>query len=121
MKIIDNYEVKIWLGLRAGYTDSYTNRAEVSSAIKEWCVKKEASVSMTPTEFIYPHGWEPGLVIGFINYPRYPQSKAEIKNRAIELGTLLMKEFNQYRVSITFSPTVPGGTVMLENEEKEEK
>ena len=117
MKTVDNYESKIWLGLRAGYGNMYYNIADVAKVLKEWCVKTESAVSITKTEFIYPHGEEPGLILGFINYPRFPLSKAEIKNRTLELGSLLMKKFNQYRVSCTFYSTIPGGTVMLENEE----
>jgi hypothetical protein len=123
MKIIDNYEAKIWLGLRSGYTETYFQKAEVAEEISKWCTEKGQCVTVTPTEFFYVKndetgtGREPGLIIGFINYPRYPLSQAEIHNRARELGTLLMKKFNQYRVSITFYPSMPGGTVMLENEE----
>jgi hypothetical protein len=123
MKIIDNYEAKIWLGLRSGYTDTYYSKKEVSEVLSAWCTEKGQCVSVTPTEFFYVKSEEtgissePGLIIGFINYPRYPLSEAEIRNRARELGDILMKKFSQYRVSITFYPSVPGGTVMLENEE----
>jgi len=123
MKIIDNYEAKIWLGLRSGYTNKYFEIAEVSELISNWCTNKGQCVTITPTEFFYVKndetgtGREPGLIIGFINYPRYPLSEAEIGNRARELTELLMKKFNQHRVSITFYPSVPGGTVMIENEE----
>jgi len=117
MQTVDNYESKIWLGLRAGYGHMYSNIADVSKVISEWCKEKKQCVTVSNTDFIYVDGWEPGLIIGFINYPRYPNSKAELKNRTLELAELLMKKFNQYRVSCTFYPTVPGGTVMLENKE----
>ena len=116
MQIIDNYEAKIWLGLRSGYTDNHNSPEDVKQVIKKWCIDIGQSVSISPTEFIYPHGSENGLVIGFINYPRYPLSEAEIKNRSIELGTLLMKTFNQYRVSVAIYPSSPNGLIMLENE-----
>jgi len=125
MQVADNYEAKIWLGLREGYTDKYFYMKDVGKVVSEWCTEKKQCVSISATNFIYVktdetgEGMEHGAVIGFINYPRYPQSKAEIKNRAIDLGKLLMKEFKQYRVSITFHPTVPGGVMMLENEELE--
>ena len=123
MKICDNYEAKIWLGLRPGYSDTWEySIGSLRNIVGEWCTKKKQCVSITPTEFVYVQtdetgtGGESGAIIGFINYPRHQLSKAEIKNRAIELGQLLMKEFKQYRVSITFHPTVPGGVMMLENE-----
>ena len=121
MKICDNYESKIWLGLRSGYTTHFNVSDDVKDFIKEWCTEKKQCVSVSETEFIYVNGYEPGLVIGFINYPRFPFSQSEIKNRTIELGELLMKKFNQYRVSLTFYPSMPGGTMMLENKEMEEK
>ena len=125
MQIADNYEAKIWLGLRAGYTGTYYDLQNVREVVGEWCNEKKQCVTITPTEFIYVKteetgiGGEPGVIIGFINYPRYQLSQAEIRNRARELGNLLMKKFQQYRVSITFYPTAPGGVMMLENEELE--
>lgn len=126
MKIADNYEAKIWLGLRPGYSAGNDHSLfELRQVVSKWCTEKKQCVTITPTEFVYVktdetgRGFESGAVIGFINYPRYPYSQAEIRNRARELGELLMKEFGQYRVSITFYPSVPGGVMMLENEELE--
>ena len=123
MRITDNYEAKIWLGLREGYTSNYYKESEVWAIVGKWCTEKKQCVTISPTKFIYVQtdetgaGMEEGVVIGFINYPRYPLSQAEIRNRARELGELLMKTFKQYRVSITFYPSMPGGVMMLENEE----
>ena len=125
MKVVDNHEAKIWIGLRKGYTNIYFAIKEVTDVVSEWCTEKKQCVTITATEYIYVKtdetgaGKEPGIIIGFINYPRYPLSQAEIKNRARELGEMLMKKFGQYRISITFYPTVPGGVMMLENEEME--
>jgi len=120
MKICDNYEAKIWLGLQEGYTDSYHSKEEVLMIIRKWCTEKEQCVTVSPTEFIYVKGEEPGLVIGFINYPRFQMSEAEIRNRARELAELLMKKCKQYRVSITFYKSQAGGTMMLENEDMDD-
>jgi hypothetical protein len=123
MRVSDNYEAKIWLGLREGYTSHQYFPSAVENVVSDWCTKKKQCVTITPTKFVYVktddtgEGMEDGVIIGFINYPRYPQSQAEIRNRAIELGKLLMKTFKQYRVSITFYPSMPGGVMMLENEE----
>lgn len=125
MRIADNYEAKIWLGLREGYTAHQHFKYEVENVVSKWCTKKEQCVTISPTKFIYVkadetgEGMEDGVVIGFINYPRYPLSEAEIRNRARELGELLMKKFKQYRVSITFYPSMSGGVMMLENEDLE--
>jgi len=121
MKIVDNYEAKIWLGLREGYTENLFILKEVSEEICNYCTEVGQCVTITPTHFSYVHGEEPGAVIGFINYARYPASEAEIRNRARDLATRLMKKFKQYRVTITFYPVIPAGSVMLENEEPQEK
>jgi len=118
MKIVDNYEAKIWLGLREGYSDTYSDKENVTIEIQKFCDSISECVTITPTEFIYVNGREPGLVIGFINYARFPKSKAETKKRALLLGKILMEKFEQYRVSITLHPTVPGGSIMLENQTK---
>jgi ferredoxin len=121
MKIVDNYEAKIWLGLREGYTDNLFTTKEVCEEIRNYCTEVGQCVTISPTHFAYVHGEEPGVVIGFINYPRYPYSEAEIRNRARNLAERLMKKFKQYRVTITFYPAIPAGSVMLENEEFKEQ
>jgi len=113
MRTCENYEVKIWLGHRANYTSVYTHSGKVDKFIKDWCDEKKQAVSVTPTKFIYVNGEEPGTIVGFINYPRYPKEKEDILSRALELGELLRKEFNQYRVSVT----TPETTYLLEDEE----
>jgi hypothetical protein len=39
-------------------------------------------VTFTETSFVYEDGDEPGIMIGFINYPRFPSSKRDIRKRA---------------------------------------
>ena len=121
MKIVDNYEAKIWLGLREGYTDNYFTTKEVTEEIRKYCTETGQCVTVSPTHFVYVNGEEPGLVIGFINYARYSYSEAEIRFRARNLATTLMEKFKQYRVTITFYPAIPNSSVMLENEEFKDK
>lgn len=112
MRTVENYNIQIWLGHRSHYDDTYTNSEEVSKVIRGWCNEKKQCVTVTPTKFIYVDGHEPGTIIGFINYPRFPMAKSEILNRALELGEILRKKFNQYRVSVTTDDT----TYLLEDE-----
>jgi len=114
MRTVENYEVKIWLGLRTGYTTNYAAKSDAWKVIQDWCNEKKQCVNVSDTRFIYVDGQEPGLVIGFINYPRFPMEKEEILNRALELGEILRKKFNQYRVSVT----TPVTTYLLEDDEK---
>ena len=117
MKIVDNYEAKIWLGLREGYSPNIFSEQDIRNSVRDFCTEVGQCVTISPTYFVYVHGEEPGLVIGFINYPRHPLNEAEIKNRALNLAERLMKKFKQYRVTATFYPAIPAGSVMLENEE----
>ena len=114
MRTCENYEVKVWLGHRHGYSTSYADDSAVWTAIAEWCNEKKQCVTVTPTRFIYVNGAETGTLIGFINYPRFPYEKEEILNRALELGELLRKRFGQFRVSVT----TPEMSYLLEDEEK---
>jgi hypothetical protein len=118
MKTIDNYEAKIWLGLQEGYSGNYFPEEDVIETIKQWCSERGQCVNISQTKFVYVNNEENGLVIGFINYPRYPFSEGEIRKRAIELGKILMKKYAQFRVSITFYPCVPCGTLMLESSDE---
>ena len=69
-------------------------------------------VTITPTEFRYVDGSEPGVIIGWIQYPRFPKEEAEIELRAIRLAKNLMRELCQYRVTVT----TPQKSIMLEND-----
>lgn len=70
-------------------------------------------VTVTPTHFRYVDGEEPGVIIGWINYPRFPREPEEIKERAFNLAKHLMMMLNQERMSIT----TPDETYMLERDE----
>jgi hypothetical protein len=114
MRTCDNYEVKIWIGLREEYTDTFFSESDAVEIIKRWCNERKQCVSITPTRFVYVDGQEPGLIIGFINYPRFPMNKEDILARAIELGESLRKHFKQFRVSVT----TPTTSYLLEDEPK---
>lgn len=112
MKIVDNYNAQIWLGLREGYTDSYVNDAEIYESIRKFCEETKHCVTVSKTNFFYPGGEEPGLVIGFINYARFPRSESEIRGNSIKLAEILKEKAKQFRVSITFNKTI-GGSMMI--------
>ena len=40
------------------------------------------------------------MIVGIINYPRFPSDENTIMNRAIEIGKLLVKEMKQESFSI---------------------
>lgn len=114
MKIKEAYNIQIWVGLRKHYSNQLFTLDNVRDICQSFVDNQKDCVTITPTEFIYVNGNEPGAIIGFINYPRFSRSKIEIKNRAILLAKILMKELHQHRVTIT----TPDYSMMLENEEE---
>lgn len=112
MKIKEAYNVQIWVGLRKQYTNEIATLDDIRKICQSFVDDEKDCVTITPTEFVYVNGNEPGAIIGFINYPRFSRSEIEIKNRAIKLAEILMKELKQYRVTIT----TPEYSIMLEND-----
>ena len=107
------YEIKIYCGLRHGYskTEPLHDIEEVKSICQGYCDRNGFCVTVNPTEFIYTDGFEPGAIIGIINYPRFPKGIGELDTRALELAEILLNEMNQERVSVV----TPRETIMLEN------
>lgn len=52
-------------------------------------------VTIDPTTFVYTGGEEAGMVIGLINYPRFPSAPEQIKAKATAIGDMLIRELNQ--------------------------
>jgi hypothetical protein len=118
MKVTNTIEAKIFLGLREGYTNIYKDKSDVYSFLSEYCTQNNLAVSVTPTKYIYVDGEEDGVIIGLINYPRFPSTKEEIKKIALDLGQKLIENFYQYRSTIIINSLneSDGSTIMLENE-----
>ena len=112
MKEVISYSATVWVGFR----EHYSGVTHTMDEVREICQKYVDNVgwcfTLTPTEFVYKGGSESGVAIGLINYPRFPSTKEKIEAIAVEIGRILRREFNQYRVSIVF----PEKTIMLEDE-----
>lgn len=63
-------------------------------ACQRWC-KKGLCVTVTPTTYVYKYGAESGVVVGLINYPRFPSTQAELEEEARALALFLMDELSQ--------------------------
>jgi len=108
-----SYNVQIWVGLRVGYSDEVHPIKDVEELVDEYVNEIKDCVTITPTQFRYVNGNEPGVIVGYINYPRFPQPPEELTKRALELGEILMCGLGQNRVSVT----TPDKTYMLERNE----
>jgi len=112
MTTVDTYEVKIFLGLREGYSNISHSYLDVDKVCQEFCDIESLCVTVTGTKFLYKDGFESGVVIGLINYPRFPKSNDDILKIAIKLATILKERFKQNRVSIVS----PQKTIMIGEE-----
>lgn len=106
MRQVNTFQATICLGLREGYDGAEHSVAEVEEICQEFCNNNKVAVTVTPTKYIYVGGHEKGCFIGFINYPRFPEDKEAIRDKAIELARILRKHFNQFRVSVMCSDKI---------------
>jgi formylmethanofuran:tetrahydromethanopterin formyltransferase len=119
MKIQKTFKATISLGFRVGYLQKIHKIDEVERICHDFCDKIGLCVTITPTTFIYsrrtetPDGWEDGCFVELIQYPRFPDSEENIRERAIELAKILMKNFGQTKVSVICTDN----TYMLEPED----
>ena len=117
MTILESYNTQIWVGLRVGYTDEVHTLDEVRDLCDQYVNEIKDCVTITPTEFRYVDGNEPGVIVGYINYPRFPRTQEEIYGRTLQLAEILMYGLGQNRVTIT----TPDRSIMLEAEKPDEK
>lgn len=103
MKIAKAYSGTIYLGLREGYGEKIHNISEVYDVLQQYCNEIGLCVTVTETKFIYTHGNERGVIIGLINYPRFPSEEEDFKQTVLDLATKLKSHFNQHRLSTTIN------------------
>jgi len=107
------FYANIWLGLRNGYDGEVSDLQAVKNICQDY-VEKGLCVTVTKTDFIYTGGNEPGVVIGLINYPRFPTEDRLVVEDACRLADILMKALEQFRCTVV----TPETTILLENEDK---
>lgn len=100
MKTCEPYSVKIYCGLKEGYDGYQHPVTEAYEVCQKYCDEVGLCVTVTNTHFVYKDGNEDGVIVGLIQYPRFPKFNVEIDNLAIRLGYILMEKFKQQRVTI---------------------
>lgn len=106
MKKVDTYTADIYCGLQPGYEKTRLigqQKMKAEKICRDYCDKIGLGLTFTETKFIYTGGVEWGLIIGLINYPRFPNTPEKIKTTAIELTKLLKEELQQIRMSVVCS------------------
>jgi hypothetical protein len=67
---------------------------------REFCINVGACVTVTATSYIYKGGEEAGVIVGFINYPRFPSVANDLLTKAQQLAEDLMYGLCQSSYSI---------------------
>ncbi len=60
--------------------------------LREYCLQGFC-VSIEPVHYVYTMGEESGMVVRIINYPRFPRTQDEIKQRGVELGDYWLRVY----------------------------
>jgi hypothetical protein len=113
MKKVTTFTAQIYVGLREQYTDAVFPIQKIEWLCQNYVNEIGWCVTVTPTTFFYKNGSEPGAIVGSIDYPRFPITKTDFKNRVMKLAGDLLVELKQLRVSIVF----PDETIMLEKDD----
>ncbi len=69
---------------------------QAKQILRRECLAEGLCVTVEPTTFIYTGGEESGYVVGLINYPRFPNSQESIRERAMQLASMLLAETFQH-------------------------
>lgn len=88
-KWADSYEVKIFIGRDDRGWSAVTDLCE------KFCTMVGLCVTVTPTQYAYSGGSCDGVIVGLINYARFPKSREEIWDTAERLAQYLKDEMNQ--------------------------
>lgn len=102
MKIdaVSTFTANIYVGLRVQYSE-YVKKPWMAIRIcRRYCDKVGLVVTVTPTSYLYTNGYEPGVIVGLINYPRFPSEHATVRAHAMELGKLLLYGMSQARLTV---------------------
>ncbi len=70
------------------------------NTLRKYCKDIGLCVTVTETDYIYSGGAEVGMIIGFINYPRFPDTLEGITEKAFKIGLLLTEALGQWSFSI---------------------
>lgn len=113
METVDTFWARIYVGFKNRDTGKVVGSMKKARKICQgFCNDVSYCVTVEPTELIYCKGMERGVVVGMINYPRFPEENFQTEIYARSLGETLMVAFKQMRVSIV----MPDKTVMLSND-----
>jgi len=59
-------------------------------------------VSVTETEYIYTYGQESGVIVGIINYPRFPAKQSDLRDVVWNLAHKLCVQLHQGSFTVVY-------------------
>ena len=71
------------------------NIEEAKRICIDYCTSVGLCVTVTPTTYCYRGGMQEGMIIGLINYARFPSEKESIWNKACDIAWHLKDVLNQ--------------------------
>lgn len=77
----------------------YDKAREVCRA---YCDETGFCVTVTATRYVYTDGEEAGVIVGLINYPRFPLPPDEMQDRAVTIADRLRLALGQESYSIQY-------------------
>lgn len=95
---VPTFIANIYVGLDAG--DKVYTYEDAKKLIQNYANTVGLCVTVTQTEYVYNGGSEPGIIVGLINYPRFPKNPDELKVQALNLADLLRKGLGQLKVTV---------------------
>jgi len=99
----DTFSIQIYSGLRVRHSGETYELQDVYDILQEYVDDVGLCVSVTPTTYVYTEsGFEHGVVIGLINYPRFPSTVSELRVKATQIAEMVMNKLRQDRVTICF-------------------
>ena len=112
MKQVYTWESKIYSGLKITNSEkSFVYSLDhAASLVQHYVDRVGQCFTVTPTEYVYTNGSEPGIIVGSINYPRFPSSQDKLRAQTLELAKILLDGLKQQKVSVVFADM----TIMLE-------
>lgn len=72
------------------------NMQDIERRCAEYCMEIGLCVSIEPVKFVYTGGREDGAVIRLVNYPRFPSTPDQIRQKANILAEMLIRACSQW-------------------------
>lgn len=67
---------------------------------REFCLSEGLCVTITKTSYVYTGGEERGVIVGLINYPRFPATPEQISETAMRLAEALRGRLSQHSFTV---------------------